>query len=449
MSNGENRVTKSYSIKLIKPVGVDEGNWEFAGQVLSDLDYVCYRVKNKAATKTYMNLMEKLEYEDIYGKNTFDKYYAKRYGIKPDSMIPKEASEDEEFVKYGLAKELIRGQATESNKVVKELLKEILKGNKSLPNFKRNQPSPIRSRMINISKEDGKYYTELSLLSREYADKSGRRGRKKCKIKFLLSSKGQEKVVLDRLINGEYKLCDSHLHRKIKNGRVDNYLIAAYSFIPVKIENLIPNKILGVDMGIAYPAYMAVSNSKVNGYINGGEIEQFRNGIEARRKSMRNQLKYQSDNRIGHGSKRKLKPLKKLEAKVSNFRDLTNHRYAKYIVDFALKNNCSVIQMEELKGISSQSAFLKRWSYSDLQEKIKKKAGEKGIIVNKVSPKYTSQRCNKCGYISKESRKTQDKFECVNCGHKDNADRNAARNLSVLNIDKEIKKQCKAQKISY
>lgn len=49
--------------------------------------------------------------------------------------------------------------------------------------------------------------------------------------------------------------------------------------------------------------------------------------------------------------------------------------------------------------------------------------------VIKADPAYTSQRCNSCGDINKESRKTQSIFECVSCGHRDNADLNAANNI--------------------
>lgn len=47
----------------------------------------------------------------------------------------------------------------------------------------------------------------------------------------------------------------------------------------------------------------------------------------------------------------------------------------------------------------------------------------------KVDPKYTSQTCSSCGYRSKENRKSQSRFECNNCGHKENADINAAKNI--------------------
>ena len=46
-----------------------------------------------------------------------------------------------------------------------------------------------------------------------------------------------------------------------------------------------------------------------------------------------------------------------------------------------------------------------------------------------VNPQYTSQRCSKCKYVSKENRKTQAIFHCQKCEHKENADINAAKNI--------------------
>lgn len=47
----------------------------------------------------------------------------------------------------------------------------------------------------------------------------------------------------------------------------------------------------------------------------------------------------------------------------------------------------------------------------------------------KVDPRHTSQTCNECGHLSKENRKVQEKFVCKACGHRDNADVNAAKNI--------------------
>ena len=52
-----------------------------------------------------------------------------------------------------------------------------------------------------------------------------------------------------------------------------------------------------------------------------------------------------------------------------------------------------------------------------------------GGVLIKVNPRYTSQTCSQCQHITKENRQTQAKFECVKCGHKANADVNAAKNI--------------------
>jgi putative transposase len=47
----------------------------------------------------------------------------------------------------------------------------------------------------------------------------------------------------------------------------------------------------------------------------------------------------------------------------------------------------------------------------------------------RVDPRYTSQGCNQCGYVSKANRLSQSRFVCQQCGHTENADVNAARNI--------------------
>lgn len=52
----------------------------------------------------------------------------------------------------------------------------------------------------------------------------------------------------------------------------------------------------------------------------------------------------------------------------------------------------------------------------------------RNVDVIEVPAAYTSQRCAECGHTCRENRRA-DKFACVNCGHIDHADRNAARNI--------------------
>jgi putative transposase len=54
------------------------------------------------------------------------------------------------------------------------------------------------------------------------------------------------------------------------------------------------------------------------------------------------------------------------------------------------------------------------------------------VVVIAVKPAHTSQRCSACGHTAKENRKNQAAFVCVNCGHADNADVNAAINIREL-----------------
>lgn len=46
-----------------------------------------------------------------------------------------------------------------------------------------------------------------------------------------------------------------------------------------------------------------------------------------------------------------------------------------------------------------------------------------------VNPRFTSQRCSKCGYRDPRNRKGKT-FGCLNCGHKEDADLNAAKNIN-------------------
>jgi putative transposase len=52
-----------------------------------------------------------------------------------------------------------------------------------------------------------------------------------------------------------------------------------------------------------------------------------------------------------------------------------------------------------------------------------------GGQVVRVNPAYTSQTCSVCGHVDKDNRKRQASFVCVACGHTENADFNASKNI--------------------
>ncbi len=55
----------------------------------------------------------------------------------------------------------------------------------------------------------------------------------------------------------------------------------------------------------------------------------------------------------------------------------------------------------------------------------------KGGELVEVDCRKTSQRCSMCGYTAKENRPTQALFRCMVCGHEENADVNAAKNIKT------------------
>jgi putative transposase len=59
-------------------------------------------------------------------------------------------------------------------------------------------------------------------------------------------------------------------------------------------------------------------------------------------------------------------------------------------------------------------------------------AQENGVLLTKVNPAYTSQKCSLCGVIEKNNRQGE-KYQCA-CGRVMDADLNAAINLSHMGV---------------
>lgn len=66
---------------------------------------------------------------------------------------------------------------------------------------------------------------------------------------------------------------------------------------------------------------------------------------------------------------------------------------------------------------------------SSLKQEVEHIARKYDIAVSTVQASYTSKMCLICGCIEDGNRPNQETFECIECGHKDNADFNAAKNI--------------------
>jgi IS605 OrfB family transposase len=78
------------------------------------------------------------------------------------------------------------------------------------------------------------------------------------------------------------------------------------------------------------------------------------------------------------------------------------------------------------------------WSRGQLLKKIEEYLSWNGLELIKVDPAYTSKVCPHCFNIDDSNRKGKS-FKCSSCGHKDDADHNAAVNIKSRAFDEEIK----------
>ena len=67
--------------------------------------------------------------------------------------------------------------------------------------------------------------------------------------------------------------------------------------------------------------------------------------------------------------------------------------------------------------------------WGEFRRQLEYKMAWKGGYLVAIPPQYTSQTCPCCGHVSKDNRQTQAKFECVDCGFEENADKVGAINV--------------------
>lgn len=135
--------------------------------------------------------------------------------------------------------------------------------------------------------------------------------------------------------------------------------------------------------------------------------------------------------------------LKRISGRENRWMSDVNHKISKTLVQKYGKDTLFVI--EDLTGISFRDEYMhgakerrkkRSWSFYQLEQFLTYKANEYRSKVLKVSARYTSQRCPKCGSVHKESRNHQQhSYCCQNCGYRSNDDRIGAMNLQLLGTD--------------
>ena len=176
---------------------------------------------------------------------------------------------------------------------------------------------------------------------------------------------------------------------------------------------------LGVDLGVTRPA--VTSDGRLHGKKRWREVSKRR---------FRLKRKLQSK-----GTKSAKRHLRHLAGREQRFRHDCDHVLSKSILDGTTAGMTVVV--ENLTNIRARvkasrgeaKRRLHSWSFAQLRSFLDYKAEALGCRVVGVDPRHTSQRCAACGYIYRGNRPSQSKFVCRSCGHRANADKNAALNI--------------------
>ena len=134
------------------------------------------------------------------------------------------------------------------------------------------------------------------------------------------------------------------------------------------------------------------------------------------------------------GTKSAKRRLRARSRKWSRFRSWVDHNITSQILHSIPQGTTLVL--EDLTDIRQRGKRFRKdtirrlhsWSFRRQQEMLTYKAPEFGVSVVYVDPRYTSQKCSECGFVSKQNR-TREHFHCKQCGHRDHADFNASKNI--------------------
>lgn len=237
-------------------------------------------------------------------------------------------------------------------------------GNKSLRSYRKDVPIPFQSSNI----RDFMWEEERKLFSFTFNG-----------LPFIIRlgrDRSFNKIIVERVLSGEYKFCDSLL--QLKEGKL--FLLMTVSFESTKKE-LIPDRKIKARLDFDIPIIVSYGKLKYN---IGTKEEYLHRRLQIQTGLKRAQVaaKYNSG---GRGRKKKLKSVDQFKEKETNYVNTKMHQYSSMLIKFALNNKASIINLVNLDSVKKQTAddefLLRNWSYYGLLEKIKYKAQIHGIEV--------------------------------------------------------------------
>jgi IS605 OrfB family transposase len=421
LSNERKLITAQIRLYLHRPVEPEDMAWTEVDRILRVLSYETVLGLNHAITECHLFERAQKQHWRETGENLPVGERAKlgrRIYAEVRGIMKTAAS--------GTASLVVKTAVTK----YRNSLQDINSLRQSIPSYRLGHPVLVRAGggTAKIWCNNGSYFFRGAFQNKDYDP---------TRIAFLLDTfrlEKSRKTVLDRIISGEYRLGVCQVAR---DRRRRWFVRIAYSFVRPEIRRD-PSVCVGVSLGLAHPFCCALNNGR--GRLDCDEarmIERLRGQIRKRISGCRGGLKFSS--RGGHGRAKSLAPVLRLSEKEKNFRDTKYHQYTSRIVEFAVKHNAGLIQIERLERFQAdRKAVLGNWAIADFYGKLNYKAKFAGIEVLEIDGRNASRRCSECGCIDTTGRTGQADFLCTLCGYSAHTDYNTARNVAIPGIEKPI-----------
>ncbi|NLU91358.1 hypothetical protein [Chitinophaga sp. Ak27] len=240
----------------------------------------------------------------------------------------------------------------------------VLKGEKSLRNYKRTIPIPFpATSFANINRSDNRKYYTFSLHGLNFRT-------------FFGKDFGDNRITWEKALEGEYKLCTSSV--VFDKGKI--FLLAVYQF---STDPAYLKKEIVAEISLSVEIPMIVTIGKARYEI--GNKEEFlhrRLAIQQARRRCQMGSKF---NKSQHGRKRKLSATINYSDKEKNYINTKFHSYSRAAINLCIKHGAAtlvLVNQTVKEGTAKEDQFLLRnWSYYNLKQKIEYKASLAGITV--------------------------------------------------------------------
>lgn len=318
-----------------------------------------------------------------------------------------------------------------------------------LPTHKADGTHPLyfHTNAVDLHKNNEEYYIVYHVLASGWAKEQDLLPW----IAFRIKIKPRDKTgidQIDKILSGEWKKGSGQLVKNTRKKGPKYLMHLVVSYEPSPYKTLSENTVMGIDRGVNNPTTIHFrTDGQPMGWamiVGNGRLMLSARGV-IRREIIRLLRGLKKKDSPIHGPAReaaskRLKELRKQERRVMKTASQT---IAAQIADQAKRHGAGIWQLEKLeKGVKSTAWLDRNWAPGLLLDAIRWQAQQVAAEIREVNPAYTSQLCSSCFHIDKENRpkgkKGAEYFECTRCGHNENADKNAARNLSNLDIEDRI-----------